>query len=235
MMKAALLVVDMQEDFCPPNGALPVQEGRAIAPIINSLLAHPGFAVRVATQDYHPAGHISFANSHPPPNNRPFESVINVNNPAPGKGHETKSQNLWPVHCVGETEGAEIIPEIDTGNIDLYVKKGMHSQVEMYSAFADAFGNVDPSVTSQSVDADLKGFLVRKGITDVFVVGLAGDYCVKHTAIDAAKVGFVSYVVEDATRCVVPGSGWDGAKRELREAGVSIIHLDGPEISGLAI
>ncbi|KAE8360486.1 Isochorismatase-like protein [Aspergillus caelatus] len=234
-MKAALLVVDMQEDFCPPNGVLPVQEGRAIAPIINELLAHRGFAVRVATQDYHPADHISFANSHPPPNNHPFESVITVNNPAPGKGHETKPQNLWPAHCVGETRGAEIIPEIHTSNIDLYVKKGMHSQVEMYSAFADAFGNVDPSITAQSVDADLQDFLSNKGVTDVFVVGLAGDYCVKHTAIDAARVGFKSYVVENATRCVVPGSGWDGAKRELREAGVSIIQSNSPEISGLEI
>ncbi|KAB8258379.1 Isochorismatase-like protein [Aspergillus pseudonomiae] len=234
-MKAALLVVDMQNDFCPPHGVLPVQEGRAIAPLINHLLTLRGFAVRVATQDYHPADHISFASSHPPPNNRPFESVVTVNNPAPGKAHETKPQNLWPAHCVEDTEGAEIIPEINTSNIDLYVKKGKHSQVEMYSAFADAFGNVDPSITAQSVDADLKDFLASKGVTDVFVVGLAGDYCVKHTAIDAARVGFNSYVVEDATRCVVPGSGWVGAKQELREVGVSIIQSNGPEISGLAI
>ncbi|KAF7594812.1 NAD(+) salvage pathway protein [Aspergillus hancockii] len=230
-MRAALIVVDMQEDFCPPNGSLAVQEGRSIAPTINSLLAHPGFVIRVATQDYHPDNHISFADNHPAPQNVPFESIIAINNPAPGKANETKSQRLWPVHCVGGTKGAEIIPEIDTSNIDLYVKKGMHYQVEMYSAFADAFGNVDPSITAHSVNADLRSFLVSKAITDVFVTGLAGDYCVKYTAIDAAKAGFISYFIEDATRCVVPDSGWEETKQELKGAGVSIIRSDGPEIS----
>ncbi|KAE8148318.1 Isochorismatase-like protein [Aspergillus avenaceus] len=230
-MKAALLVVDMQEDFCPPRGSLAVQEGRDIAPVINSLLAHSGFALRVMSQDYHPMNHISFADNHPAPNNRPFECVITMNNPAPEKKAETRLQRLWPVHCVEGTQGAEIIPEIETSKIDLYVKKGMHHEVEMYSAFADAFGNVDPAVTAQSVDADLKSFLISKGITDVFVVGLAGDYCVKYTAIDAARAGFISYVIEDATRCVIPGVGWEQAKQELHEAGVSIIRSDGPEIS----
>ncbi|KAB8235071.1 NAD(+) salvage pathway protein [Aspergillus alliaceus] len=234
-MKAALLVVDIQEDFCPPNGSLAVQEGRSVAPIVNSLLVHPGFAIRVATQDYHPENHISFANSHPAPNNIPLESVITVNNPAPGKGSETRPQRLWPAHCVGGTAGAEIIPEINTSNIDVYVRKGMHPQAEMYSAFADAFGNIDPSITVHSVNVDLKSLLVSQGITDVFVTGLAGDYCVKHTAIDATKVGFKSYVVEDATRCVVPGSGWDEAEQEMRKTGVSIIRSDGPEIAGLKV
>ncbi|KAL2823685.1 Isochorismatase-like protein [Aspergillus cavernicola] len=230
-MKAALIVVDMQEDFCPPNGSLAVYGARDLAPTINSLLAHPGFAVRVASQDYHPPGHISFATNHPPPNNRPFECSIKMANPAPSKQTETQEQTLWPVHCVQQTSGADIIPEIDTSKIDLLVKKGMHPLVEMYSAFADAFGNQDPAIVS--VNANLRSFLTDRGVTDVFVVGVAGDFCVKHTALDAAKAGFRSHVVQDATECVVPGSGWKETTQELAAAGVSIIQSDGPEIADL--
>ena len=107
--------------------------------------------------------------------------------------------------------------------------------MEMYSAFADAFGNLDASsvgtsLSSSSVDIDLKDVLRGKGVRDVYVVGLAGDYCVKWTAIDAAKAGFRSFVVEEGTRCVVP-SGWEGIKQELRDAGVSVISASGPELS----
>ncbi|KAL3474700.1 Isochorismatase-like protein [Aspergillus californicus] len=230
-MVAALIVVDMQEDFCPPNGSLAVEGARDMAPTINALLAHPGFAVRVASQDYHPLEHISFATNHPSPNNRPFECSIEMSNPAGGRETETKQQTLWPVHCVQQTPGADIIPELDTSKIDLFVKKGMHPLVEMYSAFADAFGNQDPAIVS--VNANLRSFLTDKGVTDVFVVGVAGDFCVKHTAIDAAASGFRSHVVQDATECVVRGSGWEETVRELAAAGVSIVVSDGPEIAGL--
>ncbi|OJJ46973.1 hypothetical protein ASPZODRAFT_131889 [Penicilliopsis zonata CBS 506.65] len=220
----------MQEDFCPPNGSLAVKDGRSITPCINSLLSLPGFVARVATQDYHPVDHISFASNHPVPNNQPFVSVIEMKNPAPGKGAETRLQQLWPAHCIAGTSGASVIPELDTSKIDLYVKKGMHSGVEMYSAFADNFGNLDPTVNAKSVDVDLASHLVEKGVTDVFVVGLAGDYCVKYTAIDAAKAGFKSWVIEEATKCVVPGEGWEKAKHELNDSGVGVIHIDGPEL-----
>lgn len=157
-------------------------------------------------------------------------------NPAPGKENETKPQQLWPVHCVAGTKGASLIHELDTSRIDLFVKKGMDVRVEMYSAFADAFGNLDASsvvgslLSSSSVDVDLKDVLRGKGVRDVFVVGLAADYCVKWTAVDAAKAGFRSFVVEEGTRCVVP-SGWEGIKQELRDAGVSVISAGGPELS----
>ncbi|PKY06446.1 putative isochorismatase family hydrolase [Aspergillus campestris IBT 28561] len=233
-MKAALIVVDMQEDFCPPNGSLAVQGARDIAPTINKLLANPGFAIRIVSQDYHPETHISFASNHPPPNNRPFESYVQMNNPALGKHDEVKPQRLWPVHCVAGTKGAAIIPEIDTSRVDLTVKKGMNPRVEMYSVFSDAFGNRDPVVNAQSVSADLKEFLTGQKITDVFSVGLAGDFCVKYTALDAALEGFRSYLVEDATRCVSPDEGWADARKELEAAGVSIIRSDGPEIGGLS-
>ena len=126
----------------------------------------------------------------------------------------------------------EIIPEIDTAKIDLFVKKGMDRRVEMYSAFADSFGNHDPAIVS--TDTHLQAYLTDKKVTDVFVVGVAGDYCVKHTALDAATAGFRSYVVEDATECVVPRSGWEETVRELSAAGVSVVRSDGPEIAGLA-
>lgn len=154
-----------------------------------------------------------------------------MSNPAPSKEHETKLQQLWPVHCVAGTAGASIIPEIDASKIQVYVKKGMDARVEMYSAFGDAFGNLDPDVTTSSVDTDIRGVLGESNVTDVFVVGLAGDYCVKHTAIDAVGAGFRSWVVEEATRCVVPGAGWERTKEELTEAGVGIVSADGPEIA----
>ncbi|EAA60017.1 hypothetical protein AN3809.2 [Aspergillus nidulans FGSC A4] len=145
-----------------------------------------------------------------------------MTNPAAGKEAETKLQTLWPVHCVQKTPGADIIPELDVTKIDLFVTK----------AFADAFGNQDPAIVS--VNADLRSFLHDRGVTDVFVVGVAGDFCVKYTALDAAKAGFRSHVVQDATECVVPGSGWEETARELASAGVSIVRSDGPEIVGLA-
>ncbi|KAI9924722.1 NAD(+) salvage pathway protein [Aspergillus wentii] len=231
---SALIVVDMQEDFCPPDGSLAVEGGRSIAPVINSLLGLPGFVVRIATQDYHPLDHISFASNYPEPNNKPYESFIEMTNPAPGKQSETKRQLLWPVHCVAGCKGASIISEIDTDKIDVYVKKGMDARVEMYSVFGDPFGNLDPAVTFQSVDVDIKSVLEESKITDVFIVGLAGDYCVKATAIDAAKAGYRTFVVEEGTRCVIPGKGWEETKRELSEAGVSVVGADGPEVLRLA-
>ncbi|OGE58243.1 hypothetical protein PENARI_c001G03222 [Penicillium arizonense] len=231
-IKPALVVVDMQEDFCPPNGSLAVQGGREISSTINALLSKPGFITRVLTQDYHPRNHISFASNHAEPNNKPFISSITMQNPAPGKQSETKPQQLWPIHCVADTPGATIIPEIDTSKADLVVQKGKHPQIEMYSVFADAFGNRDLSINAQSVSLDVAAALREKGVTDVFVVGLAGDYCVKYTAVDAVKAGFRSWVVEEATRCVVP-DGWGAVKGELEAAGVSVISIMDPIIHGI--
>ena len=123
--------------------------------------------------------------------------------------------------------GAEL-PELDTTNIELFVQKGMDSRVEMYSAFADAFGNQDPAIVS--VNANLRAFLTDRGVTDVFVVGVAGDVCVKYTALDAAKAGFRSHVVQNATACVVP-SGWEETMRELISAGVLILSCKAESMS----
>jgi len=189
--------------------------------------------MRIATQDYHPQDHVSFASNHPGHDYQPFVSSIEVKNPAPGKENETKLQQLWPDHCVAGTPGSSIIPEIDTMKIDVLVKKGMDSRVEMYSAFSDNFGNLDSILAANSVDIDIQAALSEKNVTDVFVVGLAGDYCVKYTAIDAARAGFKSWVIEEGTKCVVPGAGWETAKEEFQKAGVSVISINGAEVDRL--
>lgn len=223
--KPALLVVDMQEDFCGPSGSLAVEGGRDIAPTINSLLSLP-FALKIATKDAHPQGHVSFAISHPPPNNKAFESAVKISNPSDRtQFHEIP---LWPVHCVQGTKGAEIIPEIDVSKLDEVVEKGKDSGLEMFSGFADIFGSKSPEAASQ----DLAGLLHCAGITTVFAVGLAGDYCVKCTALDAKKEGFEVYVVKEATRSVDAGeNGWGKATKEMREARIEIISVEGPEMA----
>lgn len=143
---------------------------------------------------------------------------------------EVISQRLWPAHCVQNTPGTAIIPEINTERIDLYVKKGMDKSVDMYSAFFDAFGNRDPAENG-SVSMDLTGALREKEVTDVFVVGIAGEYCVKFTAIDASKEGFRTWVVEEGTKCVTPGSTWEDAKEEMRVRGVQVVAADGLELA----
>ncbi|KAF6226333.1 hypothetical protein HO133_009199 [Letharia lupina] len=260
--KPALLVVDMQEDFCGPSGSLAVEGGRDIAPTINSLLSLP-FALKIATKDAHPQGHVSFAISHPPPNNKAFESAVKISNPmrrrrtrsgrvggsniiktttSNDKSHYSSNCiprylsdrtqfheiPLWPVHCVQGTKGAEIIPEIDVSKLDEVVEKGKDSGLEMFSGFADIFGSKSPEAASQ----DLAGLLHCAGITTVFAVGLAGDYCVKCTALDAKKEGFEVYVVKEATRSVDAGeNGWGKATKEMREARIEIISVEGPEMA----
>lgn len=200
-----------------------VEGGREVAPMINSLLSLP-FALKIATKDAHPQDHVSFATSHPPPN-KAFESFFKISNPS----DQTQSYEirLWPAHCVQGTWGAEIIPEIDVSKLDEVVEKGKDSRLEMLSGFADVFGNTSSEAASQ----DLAGLLHRAEITHVFTVGLAGDYCVKCTALDGKKEGFEVYVVQEATRSVDAGEkGWGTATKEMRQAGIEIISMEGPEV-----
>lgn len=218
----ALIIVDLQEDFCPPNGSLAVAEGRDIAAPINELLSVPSFAIRVATQDWHPQDHISFAPNHT--NKEPFVDYATVVNPHnPDEKYDTR---LWPVHCVQHTKGAGLIPELDVSRVDEVVKKGTDARVEMYSAFYDPFER--PRVSDSGLVQILKG----KGVTHVYVVGLAYDYCVKSTAIDAASEGFTTYVVEEATRGV-SGDAWAECTEALEKAGVKVVRLDGEEVKRL--
>ncbi|KAG0125868.1 Isochorismatase-like protein [Tuber indicum] len=225
-----LLVVDFQEDFCPPNGSLAVQGGRDIAPIVNALLALP-FALKVATKDWHPRDHVSFASNHPPPDNVPFVSNTTVFHPDGSDTGRHYTTLLWPDHCVQNTPGAELVPEIDISRIDAVIEKGQDARVEMYSAFTDPFHL--PPFTPESTSVSTSGLpkmLHEKGITDVFVVGLAQDFCVRASAIDAARFGYRTFVVREGTRAVVPGTGWEKAEEEMAVAGVKIVGIEGKEV-----
>nr|GAT47427.1 predicted protein [Mycena chlorophos] len=213
--KSALIIVDLQEDFCPPNGSLAVTGGRDIVPIVNALLAAPFFDIRVATKDWHPHDHISFAENHPPPNNKPFESFAKIVNPF--NDAESYDTRLWPVHCVQGTPGAELVPELDLARIDKIVEKGQDKRVEMYSAFYDPFVNPCVSVS------ELRGYLKEQKVTKAYVVGLAMDYCVRATALDALKEGFETYIIEDATKAVDPKEGWDKARAEMEDTGIKFV------------
>ncbi|KAK1829909.1 Pyrazinamidase/nicotinamidase [Podospora conica] len=222
--RPALIVVDMQEDFCPPNGSLPVPHGRAVIPLINTLLALPSFVLRVGTKDWHPPSHISFASNHP--GKQPFVDTCVVTNPLnPAESYSTR---LWPDHCVQDTPGAALVPELDAARLDRVVEKGTDPRVEMYSAFYDPLKN--PRVS----DSGLAGVLREAGATHVYVVGLAGDYCVRCTATDARAEGFTTYVVEEGTRAVDPGA-WEACRAEMEAEGVEVVSKDGPEVRRLFI
>ncbi|OBT70120.1 hypothetical protein VE03_00555 [Pseudogymnoascus sp. 23342-1-I1] len=216
--KPALIIVDVQEDFCPPNGALAVPSAPSILPALNTLLAYP-FILKIATKDWHPAGHISFASSHP--GKAPFTDFATITNPQ--NAAETYESRLWPDHCIQGTPGAELLGGWDVEKVDEVIEKGQMGEVEMYSAFYPPLER--PRVGDSGLAALLKG----KGVTDVFVVGLAADYCVAATAEDAVKEGFRAYIVEEGTRAVVP-EGWGEKKRELEGRGVRVVGMGGEEV-----
>ncbi|CZR55261.1 related to pyrazinamidase/nicotinamidase [Phialocephala subalpina] len=216
--KPALIIVDLQEDFCPPNGSLAVPNGRDIIPTVNSLLNLP-FALKIATKDWHPSDHISFAANHP--GKQPFSdfaTIINPNNP-----EEKYDSRLWPVHCVQNTPGAELISELDVGKVDKVIEKGQQKEVEMYSAF------YDPLKSPRCSDSGLAKVLREERVTDVYCVGLAFDYCVKATAVDAGKEGFRTWVVREGTRGV-DAEGWERVEGELKGEGVSCVDFGGEEV-----
>lgn len=205
----------------------------------NELLNLPGFVLKVSSQDWHPKNHISFATNHATPNDKPIESFVEMKNPVQkkgrgkGKGDATRKQQLFPMHCVQNSAGAALVPELAAHKIDLRVLKGMNTHVEMYSAFADAFGNTN-CVDTGAVNLNLEPMLKQHGVSHVYVVGLAGEYCVKCTAVDAAKAGFKTYVVEEGVRSVDPGEGWSKAVAEMREHRVELVRMHGPEVARLA-
>lgn len=211
---AALVLVDVQEDFCEPKGPLAVKGGRALAPYWNTLLASPSFKRKVATHDWHPTNHISFASQHP--GAQPFTSQHTIQNPE--NKDESFTTTLWPDHCVAESRGARLISEIRQQYLNYRIYKGQDSRVECYSAFGPPFRN--PMIAS----SDLDDFLKESGVTEVWVVGLAYDYCVKHTAIDAAEKGYHAVVVESATKAVdASEQNIEVVRKELREAGVTVV------------
>ncbi|MBL4282811.1 bifunctional nicotinamidase/pyrazinamidase [Vibrio fluvialis] len=176
-MSKTLILVDVQNDFAP-GGALAVPDGDVIVPVINRLLPH--FEHVIATKDWHPAGHASFASVQ----GKSIGEVVNL------KG---VSQIMWPDHCVQKTLGAEFIPGLNTDAIDYVVYKGTNPDIDSYSGFFD---------NQRLQSTGLEDYLKDKGIREVYIVGLATDYCVKFTALDAASLGFQTSVIEDGCRAV---------------------------------
>jgi nicotinamidase/pyrazinamidase len=196
----ALILTDIQNDFVP-GGALGVKEGGQIVPIVNRLQSH--FDLVVATQDWHPPNHGSFAATHP--GKKPGD-VIEL---------DGLPQILWPVHCVQNTVGAAFVPALDMKQVAEVFQKGTHPKIDSYSSF---FDNGHRKATG------LADFLKTHRVTDVFIVGLATDYCVKFSALDAIGLGFKAHVIEEACRGVNLKQG-DVAKaiEEMRQAGVEIV------------
>ncbi|KAI1765636.1 pyrazinamidase/nicotinamidase [Hypoxylon sp. FL1150] len=219
--RPALIVVDLQEDFCPPNGSLAVANGRDITPSINALLASP-FVIKIATKDWHPRDHISFAANHE--GKAPFTDFVTIVNPY--NESETYESRLWPIHCVQGTSGGELIPELHAGQLDLVLEKGTDARVEMYSPF------YDPFTSPRVCDSGLAQTLREKQVTDVYVVGLAADFCVKNAVIDAAKEGFNTFLVEECTRAV-DTSTWPKCKKEIEASGAKVVSMDDPEVRRL--
>ena len=194
-----LLVVDVQNDFCP-EGALGVPEGDAVVPVINRI--QPGFAHVVLTQDWHPPGHQSFASTHP--GHAPFETVEAAYGP----------QTLWPDHCVQGTPGAAFHPDLETTKAEMIVRKGTRAEIDSYSAFYE---------NDHTTATGLAGYLRERGVTRVFICGLATDYCVHFSALDAARAGFEAVVIEDACRGIDLEGSLAAANQAMAEAGVAFI------------
>jgi nicotinamidase/pyrazinamidase len=177
----ALLVIDVQNCFMP-GGTLPVKGGDEVIPIINRLA--PAFQHVVLTQDWHPPGHISFASSHS--GKKPFETIPLPYGP----------QVLWPDHCVQGTPDSDLHRDLKIPNAELIIRKGYRQEVDSYSAFFEADGKTPTG---------LVGYLRERGIAQVFLVGLATDFCVAWSAVDARRAGFQAFVIEDATRAIDTG------------------------------
>jgi len=191
-----LLVVDVQNCFVP-GGTLPVGGGDQIVPLVNRLAR--AFEHVVLTQDWHTPGHISFASSHP--GKKPFETV----------SLPYGTQVLWPDHCVQGTADANIHPGLQIPHAELVIRKGYRKHIDSYSAFAEADGK---TLTG------LAGYLRERGLQRVFLVGLATDFCVAWSALDARKAGFEAVVIEDATRGIDAGGSLGKAWQDMTGAGV---------------
>jgi len=194
--KRALIVVDVQNDFCP-GGALAVNDGDAVVPVVNGLAKR--FANVVLTQDWHTPGHASFASAHA--GMAPFETTE----------MPYGTQVLWPDHCVMGTAGSHLHALLDVPHAQLVIRKGYHPDVDSYSAFREA---------DRTTHTGLAGYLKERGIRRCFVVGLATDYCVGWTAMDARAAGFDAVVIEDACRAIDLGGSLDAAWKAMAAAGV---------------
>jgi nicotinamidase/pyrazinamidase len=194
-----LLIVDVQNDFCP-GGALAVLQGDEIVPAVNRLAAD--FAHVILTQDWHPRGHASFASSYP--RKRPFEIIA----------MPYGQQILWPDHCVQDTEGAAFHPALDAPHAELIVRKGFRSGIDSYSAFRE---------NDRRTPTGLAGYLEERGFEHLTLCGLATDFCVLFSAIDGREAGFEISVVTSACRGIDVDGSLDRAMRSMTDAGVMLL------------
>ncbi|CAI8982668.1 bifunctional nicotinamidase/pyrazinamidase [Pseudomonas serboccidentalis] len=197
--RTALLVIDVQNDFTP-GGQLAVPEGDQIVPLINRLGGL--FKQVVIAQDWHPTGHASFASSHP--GRKPYD-VIQL---------PYGEQTLWPQHCVQGTSGAEFHPKLDLPHAQLIIRKGCNPDIDSYSAFLEA---------DRRTTTGLAGYLKERGIDTVYMVGLALDFCVMFSALDARAAGFNAFVVLDACRAIDMDGSLAAAMERMQTAGVGLI------------
>lgn len=196
--ETALLIVDVQRDFCP-GGALAVADGDAVVPVINRL--SPLFRTVILTQDWHPPGHASFASSRD--GATPFATVEMPYGP----------QVLWPDHCVQNTPGAAFHPDLETARAQMVIRKGVHPAIDSYSAFFE---------NDQTTPTGLAGALADLGIRHVVMAGLATDFCVQWSAVDGRRLGLKVTVIEDACRAIDLNGSLDAARHDMHAAGVTI-------------
>ena len=194
----ALLLIDIQNDFLP-GGRLAVPDGNAVIPLVNSL--QPLFDLVVATQDWHPIGHQSFASSHA--GRTQFEQIDLHGLP----------QVLWPDHCTQASPGAELAGALRTERVEAIFRKGTNPEIDSYSAFFD---------NGHRKSTALADYLRGRQITDVYVAGLAGDYCVYYSALDALAAGFTTFVITDATRAI-SAEGFTAALADLKAKGAHLV------------
>jgi nicotinamidase/pyrazinamidase len=203
-----LLVVDVQNCFVP-GGTLPVAGGDQVVPLVNRLSR--AFAHVVLTQDWHTPGHISFASSHP--GTQPFETIA----------LPYGTQVLWPDHGVQGTTDAELHPALRIPHAELVIRKGYRRHIDSYSAFCEADGQTPTGLT---------GYLRERGLQHVFLVGLATDFCVAWSALDARKAGFAATVIEDATRAIDADGSLAKAWQAMLNAGVTRVQSSAIDVSG---
>ncbi len=189
-----LLVIDVQNDFCP-GGALAVPGGDEVVPVINALAQR--FPHVVLTQDWHPAGHQSFASSHP--GTQPFDTITLTYG----------AQVLWPDHCIQDTAGAAFHGDLKIPHAELVLRKGYHRDIDSYSAFFE---------NDRETPTGLTAYLRERGFTRVFVAGLAFDFCVRYSAEDARRMGFAARVIEDACRSI----DMEGSAAATRESFIAL-------------
>ena len=202
----ALIVIDMQNDFV--SGSLAIAGAETIISAVNATIDLP-WKIRIATRDFHPDNHVSFAHTH----EKPEFSKKTIFHPQDKLNSNGVEQTLWPIHCVADTTGAEFVPGLNTTAFDAVVFKGTHAHIESYSAFKDIWGKDT---------TELPGLIEAAGVTDVFIVGLAGDYCVKYTAIDSLELGYRTWLITDGIKSI---ASEDEVYKELSSKGIRLTNL----------